>query len=301
MSETAFISKISHGSYSDGEGIRTVVFFAGCGLNCRWCHNPESIPANPVLMHYRSKCIACGKCTLACPDVFSIKDGKINVNRQNCNARGVCTRVCLSDAIQLSCTKMTADEVFSEIAQDKAFYKHSGGGATFSGGECLLASEFLARLLNSCAAEGINTCIETSLDVPLQTVENISSLADSFLVDIKHINPEKHREYTDRTNERILSNIRHLFAMHDDVTFRVPLIPGVNDSLENLYDTVKFVHELKGRGKKRIEILRYNNLARSKYESIDKEFICFGEPQSDKALAELISNLDSLYDDVHVF
>lgn len=298
MTNKAYISKITHGSLEDGNGIRTVVFFSGCNLKCRWCHNPECIPLNSTLMYFENKCIHCGECIKNCPEVFYAVCGNLRIERSKCDSCGICTQRCLGEALSLSQSKMTTAEVFEEIIKDKTYYKYSSGGVTFSGGECLMQPDFLKELLQMCSNENINTCVETCLNVSWKIVADISSHVNSFFVDIKHMDPAKHQEYTGVTNERILSNIKNLFQIHEDITFRVPLIPGVNDDINSLKQTAEFVSSLKGKSIKRIELLKYNNLAESKYKSIGQDFVSFGNPQTDTVIAEKTAYLSQLYSDI---
>ena len=301
MDEKVRVSKIVHGSLEDGKGIRTVVFFAGCPLSCKWCHNPECIEQKPVIMYLKNKCILCGKCISVCKDAISADASGIKIDREKCTSCGECSKVCLGEALSLSQSEMTTDEIFSEIIADISYYKYSGGGVTFSGGECLRQPDALKDILLSCKKEGINTCIETCLDISWKTVSEIAEYTDSFFVDIKLMDRNKHKEYTNVGNARIIENITKLFKEHSDITFRIPLIPGVNDDMANLEQTVNFVSLLEGNGERRIEVLRYNNLAESKYESIGKKFTSFGEVQSDSDMEKLKIYLNNICDNVKVY
>ena len=204
-----------------------------------------------------------GKCISVCKDAISADASGIKIDREKCTSCGECSKVCLGEALSLSQSEMTTDEIFSEIIADISYYKYSGGGVTFSGGECLRQPDALKDILLSCKKEGINTCIETCLDISWKTVSEIAEYTDSFFVDIKLMDRNKHKEYTNVGNARIIENITKLFKKHSDITFRIPLIPGVNDDMANLEQTVKFVSLLEGNGERRIEVLRYNNLAES--------------------------------------
>lgn len=145
MSLTALILNISRGSVHDGLGVRTVIYFKGCNMHCRWCHNPESISHKRELAYFPQKCIGCGKCIEKCPTVHIIDNGIMKLKRDLCNTCGECTKVCPSNALELIGNKKTADDVFEEILKDEHFFEESGGGVTFSGGECLLQSDFVAE------------------------------------------------------------------------------------------------------------------------------------------------------------
>lgn len=292
------ISKIEHGSTHDGSGFRSVVYFAGCPLACKWCHNPELIAPRAQLMYFPYKCIGCGNCRRVCPDVFSENQPP---RRENCTLCGKCIAGCPADALQLSAQRVSAKAVFAEVEADKVYYRHSGGGVTFTGGECFVQKEFLKDLLIRCKDAGIHTCVESCLFVPFSAVAELSPLIDHFFVDIKLMDSEKHKIFTGQPNEKILDNIRKLRELDKDITFRLPLIPGVNDGWDNLCATAAFINDLPGRTEKKLELLRYNNLASGKYESLGIPFHSFGSPQPKEELTKLAHALDSLYDDVCVF
>lgn len=154
MSVTAVISNIARGSLHDGRGIRTVVYFKGCGLRCAWCHNPETLSAAPEILHIPAKCIRCGKCTAACPKgCYCIRDTEIAFDREACVRCGRCAEICPTGALTLCGEKKTVDAVFDEVVKDRRYYEESGGGVTLSGGECLLQADFCRALLQRCREE----------------------------------------------------------------------------------------------------------------------------------------------------
>lgn len=126
----ATIFDIQRNSYVDGPGIRTTVFFKGCNLRCKWCHNPESQSAKPQIMFYKEKCTCCGRCK--------------GITAENSDF------VCFCGAKEICGREYTVDEVFDVIRKDKDFYDNSGGGVTFSGGECMLQIDFLCEVLKKC-------------------------------------------------------------------------------------------------------------------------------------------------------
>ena len=213
---TATIFDIQRNSYVDGPGIRTTVFFKGCNLRCAWCHNPESQSPKPQMMFYKNKCMGCGKCKEKCPN-----------HLESCELCGKCTLYCPHDAREICGKEYTVDEVMREILKDKAFYDHSGGGVTFSGGECMLQIDFLEDLLKECQKNGIHTAVDTAGYVPFEQFEQILPYTELILYDIKCFDSEKHKQYTGVGNELILENLKRLLATDKSVWIRIPIIPTI--------------------------------------------------------------------------
>ena len=287
------ISNISHASLEDGAGLRTVVFLSGCNMRCLWCHNPESLSPSPRVMIYSAKCVGCREClALGCD---AMPSGAGSYVASLCRACGGCEEVCLGDAIRLSCRQMSADEVFSEVLRDASYYKLSDGGITLSGGECLLYPDFAEELLSLAKGAGIGSCIETALCVPRENIERVLELTDKFFIDIKLIDDELHKKYTGVSNRAILENARWLLASHKGVTVRVPLIPEVTDTEENLDGIAAFLSSIETAGKAELELLRYNPLAEAKYEALGKSHRLFGTAHSDAELAAIAERLSQSF------
>ena len=198
--KTATLFDIERNSFVDGPGIRTTVFFKGCNLKCAWCHNPESQSTKPQMMFYRDKCTGCGKCKEICP------------TPDNCILCGKCTFYCPVDARKVCGKEYTVDEVFSEIIKDKSYYENSGGGVTFSGGECMLQIDFLAEILKKCKENGIHTAVDTAGHIPFESFKKILPYTDLFLYDIKIFDTQKHKQYVGVGNELILENSLRLMG-----------------------------------------------------------------------------------------
>ena len=209
---TAVIFDIQRNSFVDGPGIRTTVFFKGCNLRCKWCHNPESRSSKPQIMFYKDKCRGCGRC------------------------KGVTEKdvgfVCFSDAKQICGKKYTAEEVFGIIQKDKPFYETSNGGVTFSGGECMLQIDFLCEILKKCKDNKIHTAVDTAGFVPWESFEKIIPYTDLFLYDIKAFNNDVHKEFTGVSNELILNNLVKLSERKANIAVRIPVIPTVNEEYQ---------------------------------------------------------------------
>ncbi len=261
------VSNIQRFSIYDGPGIRTTVFLKGCNLRCFWCHNPENLISKPEIQFFEEKCIGCGKCFELCPQVaHRLEDGKRSFMRENCQGCGRCAESCYAEALELVGQEMTADEVIDTVLRDMPFYVKSGGGVTFSGGEALIQREFINTLLIKSKKRGLHCTIDTAGHVPWKTFEDILDYVDLFLYDIKIMNSDKHREATGVSNEMILENLKRLVAEGASVWVRIPIIPGFNDSLEEMEDIALFVKETGGVDL--VELLPYHNIGQSKYESL---------------------------------
>ena len=279
------VTNIQGYSIHDGPGIRTVVFLKGCGLECRWCSNPECISPRPEVGFIKKLCTKCGKCAEVCPEGALIyEEGRFPfIDRKRCTGCGICSSVCSYQALVLYGKPMDADEVFDAVDRDKMFYQASGGGITISGGEPLLQPQFVCDLLGKCRRAGIHACMETSGYSDESALRQVLPYIDYVLYDLKHMNSEKHRRYTGRPNSLILSNAEIVAASAVETLFRMPLIPGINDDSQNIRETAEFLHGL-GNNVLRIELMPYHRLGKSKYEALDKEFRLSGvlSPEPDE-------------------
>jgi len=267
---TPLIFDIKRYAINDGPGIRIVVFFKGCNLNCAWCHNPESISGESELMYAQSKCIQCGTCVAACPEnAISLAPERIIIDRQRCSICGRCAAVCPTKAIEISGKPMTAGELMDEIEKERIFFDQSGGGVTFSGGEPLLQDEFLIKLLSECGRRGIHTAVDTAGLVNTSILLEVARHTDLFLFDLKMMDSDKHREWTWVPNVKILDNLKILAETGAKIVIRIPLISGVNDDAENLTRTARFISELPGE-KKIVHLLSYHNIAQTKYQKLGR-------------------------------
>ena len=300
MSVTAPITNISGCSLHDGPGVRTVVYFKGCPLSCRWCHNPETKARRRQILYIPTKCIQCGACVALCPEHHVIRDGQMVYLREGCTGCGRCAESCPSLALNLCGEDKTVDEVFDRIVKDRHYYDASGGGVTFSGGECLLHTPFLELLAGKCHDAGIHTAIESAFFVPWDRIAPMIPLTDMFYGDLKIADPEKHRTYTGQRNDLIVENIRRLSREHSNIILRIPVIPGVNDSEEDLESFGQIIRSF-GPGVKEVELLKYNPLARSKYDFLGDNYTSFSDaPQTDGRMEQLRSLLQE-HSGLHCF
>lgn len=227
----ATIFNIQRFSVHDGDGIRTTVFFTGCPLACRWCHNPEGESFSPSLLYNSEKCVGCGACVDACPNGAILMDEEKHIAIQNfelCGACGECVPACLSDARSIAGKSYTVPELVKICRADRMFYEESGGGVTLSGGEVMAQDiEFILSLLKALDREGISVNIDTSGFAPWDKFQRILPYVDTFLYDIKSVDPEKHKYCTEVPNELILSNLSRLSDAGAKIYLRVPVIaPG---------------------------------------------------------------------------
>ncbi len=288
MSLTATIINISRGSLHDGPGIRTVIYLKGCGLRCRWCHNPEALSPQPELLYAPVKCIHCGRCISICPEHHLIQDGKMYLRRNGCSSCMRCARSCPSNALSICGETKSTSEIFKEVQKDKHYYASSGGGITLSGGECLLHPDFTAELLHMCKKDDIHTAAETALFVPWENIATTAAYVDLFFCDLKISDPTKHQEYTGQDNHLILENLSRLSNMHSNIIIRIPLIPDVNTSVADLDGFASIINSL-GVGIRGVELLRYNHLAASKYDQVGKKYTAFGESAQTDTEMERVS------------
>ena len=272
----ATIFEIQRTSFVDGPGIRTTVFFKGCNLKCKWCHNPESQLLKPQIMYYKNKCTGCGKCKEVC-----------RYDLEKCDLCGECVKHCPHEARKICGRQYGVAEIFDEIKKDKLFYETSGGGVTFSGGECMLQIDFLAQILKMCRENGINTAVDTAGDVPWEYFEKIMPYTNIFLYDIKAISEKLHIEGTGVSNKRLLSNLQRISDDgRSEIIIRVPVIPQFNDSAEEIRKIAHFIKHIRCR---KTELLAYNPMAKSKYDALGMKFTEY--PLLEDGKIETLQNL----------
>jgi pyruvate formate lyase activating enzyme len=285
---SGFIFNIQPYSIHDGPGIRTTIFLKGCPLGCWWCQNPESRAGRPQLFFDASKCVGCGACVEVCPEgAISLEGGRSYTDRALCNGSGKCVEVCAQEARTLMGRRVTAGETFDEAAADAIFYSDSGGGITLSGGEPLKQPEFSSALLRLCRAEGIHATVDTSGYAPWPAARAVLELADLVLFDIKHMDPAAHQAATGVSNTLILENARKI--RHDlrlPMRIRVPVVPGMNDSEENITATARFVAEELDPSIP-VHLIPYHRLGSAKYDLLGMPGCRLSEAPTPERMEEL--------------
>ncbi|MDO8685145.1 MAG: glycyl-radical enzyme activating protein [Clostridiales bacterium] len=267
----ATLFDIQRFSIHDGPGIRTTVFFKGCNLHCFWCHNPESISTKPEVQFLPVKCIGCSKCSLACRRAcHSMRDGQRFYDREACVTCGDCVDACPSEALTLMGKNYTVKDVLEIVSRDKPFYKNSSGGMTCSGGEPMLQKDFLLELLIGAKAMDLHTAVDTAGHVPFHYFSEVLPYTDLFLYDLKCMDNDRHTAATGVGNRLILDNIRKLSEAGVEIWVRIPVIQGINDTLENMCRTAEFLQPLSGI--KKVELLTFHRLGGGKYESMGKTY-----------------------------
>jgi pyruvate formate lyase activating enzyme len=285
--EKGIVTNIQRFTVHDGPGIRTEVFLKGCPLRCLWCFNPESFHPVSEVGVFPKKCIGtdkCSACMKACPDgerIFQLGKDKgfdgeertviQDIDRSVCTNCLECAQACPAEALKVWGRVMTVQEVMDEVLKERPFYEEKGGGITISGGELLVQWRFALALLRECKRQGIHTCIESTLLGDWTIIEQLLQYTDFIFTDIKHMDPQKHLEYTAVSNRMILENIRKIAGLGIPAVIRIPLIPRHNDSEENIRASAEFIRDAfgdNGATLKQVQLLGFHQLGHEKYESI---------------------------------
>ncbi len=262
------IFNIERYAIHDGKGIRTQVFLKGCSMRCLWCANPEGLRSAPDLSYQIKFCIGCKACVAVCPQkALRFTDKGIEIQKERCDYCGLCEKECYAGALELLGKKMTVEEVIKEVKKDTLFYEASGGGGmTLCGGEPLLQVDFAKALLKRAKEEGISTAVETCGNYPFSHLEKVIPYLDFIYYDIKAMDNDLHKACTGQENKRILENLKLLQNFDVPICVRIPVIPGYNDSEENLLKTAQYVKTLPKVTE--IELLPYHRLGVNKYEKL---------------------------------
>lgn len=254
----------------DGPGIRTTVFLKGCPLHCLWCHSPESQRPEPELMYFTNLCLQCSECVIVCPTQAQTTDTTQKIVRDRCTRCGHCVKACYQGALKMVGTYLEVDEVLHELQKDAQYYRQSQGGITLSGGEPLLQPQFTQALLKACKDQYYHTALETCGYATWSRFQSILPSVDLVFYDLKHINREKHIQFTGVSNDLIIHNLRKLDQMGPSYVVRVPVIPTVNDDPDDVEAMATLCSSLKHL--QFIELLPYHRLGASKYQHLARSY-----------------------------
>jgi len=277
----AFIFNVQKYNMYDGPGVRTIVFFKGCPLRCKWCSNPESVKQIYQILFKKNMCANCGACTKVCPaGIHTLNNVIHEVKRNNdCTGCRKCKDVCPHAALEIAGEMKSLSELLHMVREDAMFYEMSGGGVTLGGGECTMQAEAAKNLLMACKQEGINTAIETCGYAKPEKLLEMAEYVDLFLFDIKHMNPERHSELTGVSNDLILYNLTELLKHRHHVTIRMPMLKGMNDSQDEIRKVIEFLSPYKDYPNfKGIDLLPYHKLGVNKYNQLDQVYPIEGDP-----------------------
>ena len=268
MSAQGILYNIQRMSVHDGPGLRTTVFFKGCPLRCLWCSNPESQSLHPQLMFFRDLCNGCGRCLQVCRSGAVVREGAVyGRDFSKCVHCGICASECPATASVMSGRAHDVESVMKVIRKDAPFYANSGGGVTFSGGECTMQEDFLLALMESCQKEGLHMCVDTCGHTEPGLFGEVLERADLLLFDMKHMDSGRHKALTGVGNGRILENLAAaLRACPEKIRIRIPLMPGLNDSQENILAVASFLRPY-GLGK--VDVLPCHAFGRNKYAALN--------------------------------
>jgi pyruvate formate lyase activating enzyme len=237
---------------------------------------------NREIQLYPERCIGCDECIRLCPEgARTFVNGVRTLDRGLCTTCGLCTDACFAGAMEMTGQTLTVNDVMRDVQQDRDFYEASGGGVTLSGGEPVLQGGFAGSILEACKQAGIHTAIETAGNYPWPMLEALLPCVDLVMMDLKQMNPAKHRWATGASNERIIENARHLAQTHKPILFRIPIVPTVNERIEEVQATANFVRtliELRASDAPEmipapidLELLSFHKLAGDKYRSLGLE------------------------------
>ena len=296
----AFIFNKQKYNMYDGPGVRTLVFFKGCPLRCKWCSNPEGLERKYQIMFKPTTCVSCGSCVPVCPQkIHSISSsGEHIIDRSiDCIGCGQCVEACVPDALKVAGEQVPISELLEYVEQDRAFYDQSGGGVTLGGGEVTSQPEAAINLLQACKQEGIHTAIETCGYTKKETILRFAEYVDLFLFDLKHIDPYRHFELTGVRNEMILENLEELIMKRNHVKVRMPMLKGINDSEAEIRGVIEFLKPFREfKNFEGIDLLPYHKLGVNKYVQLGMDYPIEGDPSLDDADLDRIEGWIREYD-----
>lgn len=289
-----FVTTIQRMSIHDGPGIRSTLFFKGCNLRCKWCHNPETWSIRRQLQHVTGKCMRCASCITRCESgaLVSATNG-IVILRDRCTLCGRCVEVCMTGALSWVGREVTVAEAVDGLLLDRIFFETSGGGITLSGGEPLLQAEFARSVLRGCLDAGIHTAVESNLTEEWNLIEGFLPLVKLWMCDLKIADSDQHRHWTGHGNGRIIANLHRLAAEGVPLIVRTPVVPGVNDSMEAIEALCRIVADLGGHVA--FELLGFHPLGFGKFVDLGMENPLAGTAALDPELFARLRTIPARY------
>lgn len=267
------ITNIQKFSIHDGDGIRTTVFFKGCPLKCEWCHNPETQKFEKEMQLDREKCTGCGACAAVCPNgAIHMEEGRPILDAEACVFCGKCTRFCPTGAREVIGQEYTVKELVKELMKDQMFYEESGGGVTLSGGEVMsMDMDYLLAVAKELKRQDVTLTIDTCGFVPYEKFQELLPYVNTFLYDVKVMDPELHKKYMGTDNALILENLVRLAKDGARIYIRIPTVKEVNGNEENMKETIAFLQE-HDIHPAQINLLPYHDTGSGKYRKLDMEY-----------------------------
>ena len=268
------ITNIQKFSIHDGDGIRTTVFFKGCPLKCEWCHNPETQRFEKEMQVDREKCTGCGTCASVCPNgaVRMTEYHRPSWDPKACTFCGKCENFCPAGVREIVGREYTVKELTKELMKDQMFYEESGGGVTFSGGEVMsMDMDFILAMAKELKRQDVTLTIDTCGYVPYERFEKILPYVNTFLYDVKVMDPELHKKYMGTDNKLILENLIRLSQDGARIYIRIPTIKEVNGNEQNMKETIAFLkeHDIHPAG---VNLLPYHDTGSGKYAKLGMEY-----------------------------
>lgn len=267
------ITNIQKFSIHDGDGIRTTVFFKGCPLKCRWCHNPETQRFEREMQIDREKCTGCGACAAICPSgAIHMEEGRPIWDADACTFCGKCENFCPTGIREIIGREYTVKELLKELMKDQMFYEESGGGVTLSGGEVMAMDiDYILELAKELKRQDVTLTIDTCGYVPYDRFQKILPYVNTFLYDIKVLDPEIHKEYMGTDNKLILDNLVRLAKDGARIYIRIPTVKEVNGNEKSMREIIAFLQE-HDIHPAQVNLLPYHDTGSGKYRKLDMEY-----------------------------
>ncbi|QTF09031.1 glycyl-radical enzyme activating protein [Brenneria izadpanahii] len=279
------IFNIQRYSTHDGPGIRTVVFLKGCSLGCRWCQNPESRSRKKELLFDARLCLdGCDLCQRAVPEAIENTSAGLVIYRERLQESDFprLQTCCPTQALTVCGEEIDLDNTMAIVRRDMPFYQRSGGGVTLSGGEPFMQPDAASALLRRSHDAGIHTAVETCLHVPWSYIEPSLPYTDLFLADLKHVDEQVFRAWTDGSARRVMENLRKVARAGKPLTIRVPLIPNFNANRAAVRAITDFAADELNVAD--IHFLPYHTLGMNKYVLLNQAYLAADKPLNDPEL-----------------